>query len=150
MLFKLIPIFLLCMVKFVVGVPAMYAATRWDFLPLFLVSSVAGICGVVAFLFFETWLSKMWNAFMLRFRKPKQRVKPKLFTRRNRLLVKILRRYGLPGIAFITPTLISIPVGSVLAGRLFPDHKKVFVNLSVSVLLWSAFLSIILTSGIKW
>lgn len=150
MLFKLIPVFFLCMVKFVVGVPAMYAATGWGFFPLFLLSSLAGICGVVAFLFFETWLSKMWNAIMLRFRKPKEKVAPKLFTRRNRILVKILRRYGLPGLAFITPTLISIPVGSILAGRLFPDHKKVMVYLSVSVMLWSALLSVILTSGIQW
>ena len=150
MLFKLVPIYLLCMVKFVVGVPALYAATKWGFLPLFLLSSVAGISGVVAFLFFETWLSKIWNQLKSRLVKPSAPKPQKRFTRRNRLLVKILRKYGLPGLAIITPTIISIPVGSILAGRLFPDHKKVMLHLSLSVIAWAALLSGILTSGIKW
>jgi hypothetical protein len=147
-IFKIIPIFLLCMVKFVVGVPALYAATKWGFLPMFIVSSAAGICGVVAFLFFEQWIFKAWDWLKMKYFPPKsQPQKKKLFTKKNRLLVKILSTYGLPGIAFITPTIISIPVGSILAGRLYTNNKKVFVYLSVSVILWSALLSGLLTLG---
>ncbi len=146
MIFKVIPIFLLCMVKFVVGVPALYAATKWGFLPMFIVSSIAGICGVIAFLFFEKWIFKGWDWLRTKYfprKNPPQ--KKKLFSRKNRIFVKILNSYGLPGIAFITPTIISIPVGSILAGRLFNNNKKVLVFLSVSVILWSALLSGLLT-----
>jgi hypothetical protein len=147
-IFKIIPIFLLCMVKFVVGVPALYAATKWGFLWMFLVSSIAGICGVVSFLFFEKWIFKAWDWFRMKYFPPKNPLsKKKLFTRKNRMLVKILNSYGLPGIAFITPTIISIPVGSILAGRLFANHKKVLLYLSLSVILWSAILSGLLTIG---
>jgi hypothetical protein len=60
------------------------------------------------------------------------------------MYVKIIRRYGLFGLAFITPTIISIPVGSMLAGRLFPDKREVLLYLSGSVVLWSMALSAVL------
>lgn len=151
LLLKLIPIFFLCMVKFVLGVPALYTATGWGFLPLFTFASIAGISGVAAFLYFETWLSKMWAFIRQRFFPPKKPKKPaKRFTRGNRILVKVLRSYGLPGLAFITPTLISIPIGTVLAGRLFPNHRKVLLFLSGSVILWSAILSGLLSLNFAW
>jgi hypothetical protein len=142
---KLVPIFLLCMVKFVVGVPALYAATKWGFLPMFVFSTVSGCCGVVAFLFFERGLMKLWSAIKSKLSfKSRPSVPPKRFTKRSRMLVKIINSYGLPGIALITPTIISIPVGSILAGRLFHNHKRVFLFLSASVVLWSALLSSLL------
>lgn len=145
MFLKLVPIFLLCMVKFVVGVPALYAATTWEFLPMFLFSTLAGSCGVIAFLFFERGLTNFWNAIKDRLPiKSKPAAPKRRFTKRKRMLVKIINSYGLPGIALITPTIISIPVGTILAGRLFNNHKRVFLFLAVSVALWSAILSSLL------
>jgi hypothetical protein len=148
--FKILPALLLCTVKFIAGVPALYLLTNWSFLPLFLVSWLAGSTGVFAFLFLEEGLIKIWTLlkkliFPNHEKKPKTR--KKVFSRRSRILVKIIRRYGLVGIAFITPTIISIPVGTVLAGRLFENNKVVFLYLSGSVMLWSALLSALLTLG---
>ena len=104
----------------------------------------AGITGVSIFMFFSDWLFKIWDTFRQRFL-PKKATKPhKIFSRKSRLYVKIIRKYGLPGIAFITPTIISIPVGTLLARRLYPNRKKVFLYLSISVILWSLTLSAIL------
>jgi hypothetical protein len=144
MFLKLVPIFLLCMVKFVVGVPALYAATKWEFLPMFLFSTLAGSCGIIAFLFFERGLMNFWTAIKHRLRIKSKPAPKRRFTKRNRMLVKIINSYGLPGIALITPTIISIPVGTILAGRLFNNHKRVFLFLAVSVALWSAILSSLL------
>jgi hypothetical protein len=148
--FKIIPALLLCTVKFIAGVPALYLLTNWDFLPLFTVSWLAGSTGVFAFLFLEEGLVKIWTlirkaVFPSRDTQPKPR--KKVFSRQSRTLVKIIRRYGLPGIAFITPTIISIPVGTLLAGRLFENNKVIFLYLSASVMLWSAILSALLTLG---
>ncbi len=145
MVLKLVPVFLLCMVKFVVGVPALYAATSWGFIPMFVFSTIAGCCGVIAFLFFERGLIKVWSSVKMKIPfKSKASAPKRRFTKRSRMLVKIINSYGLPGIALITPTIISIPVGSILAGRLFHNHKRVFLFLAVSVALWSALLSSLL------
>ncbi len=145
MFLKLVPVFLLCMVKFVVGVPALYAATKWEFLPMFLFSTLAGSCGVIAFLFFERGLMNFWTAVKHKLPfKSKPEAPKRRFTKRSRMLVKIINSYGLPGIALITPTIISIPVGTILAGRLFHNHKRVFLFLTVSVAMWSAILSSLL------
>ena len=137
-------LFLLSTVKFVVGVPSAFAAFKLGFVELILFASGAGITGVTIFMFFSDWLFKMWGAFRIRFL-PAQNPKPhKIFSKKSRLYVKIIRKYGLPGIALITPTIISIPVGTLLARRIFPDRKKVFFYLSVSVVLWSITLSAIL------
>jgi hypothetical protein len=42
------------------------------------------------------------------------------------MLVKIINLYGLPGIALITPTIISIPVGTILAQQ--ADLQQVFAQ----------------------
>ncbi|MFM2285507.1 MAG: hypothetical protein RLZZ543_1004 [Bacteroidota bacterium] len=137
-------VFLLSTVKFVVGVPSAFAAFGFGFFELSAFGIAAGITGVSIFMFFSDWLFKMWDTFRQRFL-PKKAPKPhKIFSRKSRSYVKIIRKYGLPGIAFITPTIISIPVGTLLARRLYPNRKKVFLYLSISVILWSLTLSAIL------
>jgi hypothetical protein len=61
----------------------------------------------------------------------------KIFTPQNRRLVNIWRRYGLFGIAFLTPVLISIPIGTIVASRLIPNKKKIFLYMFVSITFWS-------------
>jgi hypothetical protein len=142
---NLLLLFLLCSVKFVVGVPATYLAYRFNFFELTLFSSLAGISGVLVFSFLGDALSILWSKFRLRFFRVSHPKVKKRFTRGNRIYVSIIRRYGLFGLAFITPTIISIPVGSILAGRLFPNKRLVLIYLSGSVVLWSMTLSAVLS-----
>ena len=72
---------------------------------------------------------------------PSKESNKKVFTRRNRRFVRIWRRYGLIGIALITPVLISIPVGTFIANRLVPNRKKVFLYMFFSLLFWSIILT---------
>ena len=141
---ELVILFLLCTVKFVFGVPATYLVYRFNFIELTLFSSVAGISGVLFFSFLGDLLFQLWRKFRVRYFKPSIKNHKKIFTPGNRLYVKIKRRYGLFGLAFITPTIISIPVGSMLAGRLFHNKLKVLIYLSGSVILWSMALSAVL------
>ena len=142
MIIKYIIVFLLCMVKFVVAVPSGFATLNLPFIPFVLFTSAGGITGVLAFSFFSNYIFKAWDfiisslGFKVIHTKPKRR-----FTRASRIYTKIIKNYGLIGVALITPTIISIPVGTVLALKLFPDKRKVIFALSLSVLLWSFLMS---------
>ena len=88
---------------------------------------------------FEQWLDER------RYRK----LTANKFTRRNKMIARIRRKYGMPGIVLLTPILLSIPVGAFLGTKYF-HHKRNFIPwmlLSifswgiVSVLLFSTFLT---------
>ncbi|MEX1189081.1 MAG: hypothetical protein WED33_07470 [Bacteroidia bacterium] len=138
-------LFLLTSVKFVVGVPAAYATMQMTFWELWIFSSVSGIFGVACFVFLSDWLFKIWDNFRMKYFPPKVNPKPKkVFSKRTRGYVKIVRKYGLAGLALLTPTLLSIPVGTILARRFFPSRAKVFLYISGSVILWAVGISAIL------
>ena len=52
-------------------------------------------------------------------------------------MVRIKQRYGLIGIAFTTPLLLSIPVGVFLAARYYRSSKTKYLYLIGSNLVWS-------------
>lgn len=145
MIIKYLLIFLFCMVKFVVAVPSGYATLDLAFIPFVLFTTAGGVSGVLAFSFFSNYIFQAWDyvlsslGFKVIHAKPKRR-----FTRASRIYTKIIKNYGLIGLALITPTIISIPVGTILACKLFPDKRKVIIALSISVLLWSIFMSSLL------
>lgn len=141
-IFKLIPLFLLTSVKFVIGVPAAYASMDLSFWELWFFGSISGIFGVACFFFLSDWLFKIFDILRMKYFPPKKASEPKkVFSRKSRFYVKLIRKYGLAGLAILTPTLISIPVGTILARRFFPNRAKVFMYLSASVVLWSVALS---------
>ncbi len=88
---------------------------------------------------FEQWLDER------RYRK----LTANKFTRSNKMIARIRRYYGMPGIVFLTPILLSIPVGAFLGTKYF-HHKRSFIPWmllsifswgGVSVLLFSTFLA---------
>ena len=60
--------------------------------------------------------------------------------------IKIVRKYGLFSIAFLTPIFFSIPIGTFIALRFFPNKKKTLPVLAASVFGWSFILSVVLTN----
>lgn len=70
--------------------------------------------------------------------------KRKVFSKSARRYVAIVRKYGLTGLALLTPTLLSIPIGTILARKFFPNRTKVFLYLSGSVILWAVAISALL------
>jgi hypothetical protein len=140
----LFSLFLLASVKFVVGVPAAYAALHLGFFELILFAVVSGVFGVSVFIFLSDFLFKLWDQFAYRYLPKKDPSKKKIFTKRNRRYVKLVKTYGLMGISLLTPTIISIPVGTILARRFFENRWQVYAYLCGSVVLWSIALSAIL------
>jgi membrane protein DedA with SNARE-associated domain len=132
---KAIPIYFFSMVKFISGPLGGY----WANLNIFttILVTVAGMMTVVlAFSFFGDFLrNKLLRSFFLNRKK---------FTVRNRKLVTLWKKYGLVGVAALTPILLT-PIGGTLLAISFgtPKNKLIFA-MFVSASAWSVLLTAII------
>jgi ABC-type antimicrobial peptide transport system permease subunit len=114
----------------------------FGYLETLLITTIGGVIGVVFFYYLSAGIAYLFGRIASIFIKKGSKPKPKKkFTWKNKLIVKVKRDYGLIGLAAITPTLLSIPVGTFLASRYFHDQKKVITYLSASVVVWSVIVS---------
>ncbi|MBL0310883.1 MAG: hypothetical protein IPP77_14800 [Bacteroidetes bacterium] len=98
-----------------------------------LANVMGGIIGIVLF----TYLGGFLQDYVVQ--KYPERFGKK-FTATNRFLVRVKRRFGLNGIAVLTPIALSIPVGVMFALTFTHDKKKILVSMIVSLLFWAAVL----------
>ena len=126
--------------KFAVTFPLVIIRFEFSFWETILWTNVGGILGIYFFAFLSERMINWWKrAFRRSNRKileDEQQVK-KVFTRRNRRIVRIKKKYGLVGIAMITPFLLSIPVGVFLVVRYYHASKSRFLYLIAANLIWS-------------
>ncbi len=95
-----------------------------------LANIIGGIIGIVAFTYLggfiqEFFIRKFPNRFGRR------------FTSSNRFLVRVKQRFGLGGIAALTPVVLSIPVGVMFALALTHDKKKILFTMLMSLFFWA-------------
>lgn len=143
---EIISVTLTSAVKFVFA--AFFAgAYDWSYWQTMLITALGGIIGVLFFFFFSQWVMKMVTAyknkmyFLFGINAGNSTSKKKVFNWQNRLIVKVVKTFGLVGIAAITPALLSIPLGTFIATRYFRDKKKVVAYLCLSVVVWAFILS---------
>jgi hypothetical protein len=124
---------------------------------------IGGMLGVFVFTFFADKIHQAWLILKFKFKKTfnsrnnysepvadvdtpikikytyvdNNQEQKKIFTKRNRRLVSIFRKYGLFGIAFLTPVLLSIPIGTIVANSFEPKKRKIFLFMFISILFWS-------------
>jgi hypothetical protein len=98
-----------------------------------LANVIAGIIGIVVF----TYLGGVIQEYLIR--KYPRRFGRK-FTSSNRFLVRVKRRFGLGGIAVLTPIALSIPVGVLFALALTHDKRKIMISMIISLLFWATIL----------
>jgi len=60
------------------------------------------------------------------------------FSKGSRFLVKVRKHSGLAGIAFLTPIILSIPVGVMIALDLTTHKSKIIYSMGVSCIFWAA------------
>jgi hypothetical protein len=133
---EIIAVFLLSTVKFVLGSVPLALGFGFPFYKSFLVTCSGGFLGVFIFVNSSEYLILKWKERKQR----KKIISPfkRKFTQKNKLIVQTKRRFGLLGIAFLTPLLLSIPIGSFIALRYFKVKKRVYLYLSGAVVFWSA------------
>lgn len=92
--------------------------------------SVAGMMTTVILI---SGLGKAWALHQRR--KRVEKGKP-LFSRRSRGVVRIYRRFGMIGIAFLTPILFSPIGGTVIATQLHVPRWRILLHMLWSAMFW--------------
>ncbi len=130
-------IYLLTMLKFVAG-PLLGAAAGYSPWQIIGVSVMGMMSSVTLFTFLGIQIKKWIH---LTFGKRK-----KLFTPKNREIIKVWNSYGELGIAFLTPILLT-PIGGTLILVSFGSAKRKIISyMLMSSLAWAIFFSF----SIQW
>lgn len=74
-------------------------------------------------------------------RKAKGLPPKRVFTRTNRMIVKLKGSYGLFGLAVLAPPTLSVPITAVVAAKYFRHDRRTLPTLLISVIIWSVVLS---------
>ncbi len=135
---EILSVFLFSTIKFFFGGVPLALGYNFSHLESIFVTTAGGCTGVTIFVFASDKLLAFFKkrAAIKRLNNPNLPPKKK-FTRTNRVIIGVKRRFGLWGFAMIVPFLIPIPLGCFLAVRYF-DHKvKIISALFASVLFWA-------------
>lgn len=125
-------IYFLSLFKFIAG-PVLGSAAGYTPWQMVGVTVLAMMSSVTIFTFVGLRLKRI-----LQFNSGKKR---KIFSKKNRNIVRIWSKYGEMGIALLTPILLT-PIGGTLILISFGTHKrKIFAYMFVSGMLWAIFFS---------
>ena len=116
------------MLKFILG-PTLGFAARLHFITTALVTVAGMMSAVLAFTYFGEWLRK--KALSNFFRNKKR------FTPNTRKFVSIWKKYGLTGIAFLTPLVLTPIGGTLLAVSSGSPKEKIIFYMFISAAAWS-------------
>lgn len=130
--YELLPMLLLCATFFKMGMPMIVIYTRFNFFYSFIFAVGSGFIGSVIYTYFSFYLINLWRKLKKRWQAHPQ----KIFTKRNRRIIKIKNKFGLTGIAFLSPILLSIPLGAFLGEKFYKRKSKVILYLNMFILFW--------------
>ncbi|ACT95039.1 conserved hypothetical protein [Dyadobacter fermentans DSM 18053] len=100
------------------------------------------LCSAVGMMFTVFVLTYLGGAIRNLIQK-KRKSPPKRFTRTNRIAVNIWRKFGIVGIAFLTPPLFTPLFGPILAVAFRVPKASIFMWMSASALVWGLAISYI-------
>jgi len=112
---------------------------RFSFWETILWTNVGGMLGMYFFAFLSGKILNWWKSLFRKKREAENRHERRKawFTKKNRRIVRIKQKYGLIGIAFTTPLILSIPLGAFLVIRYYRHSRVKFTCLFLSNVFWS-------------
>lgn len=167
---KILSLILISSVKFAFGPSFVYLNENYDFtfFETNIFAILGGMLGVWFFLYLSKWILKLYRKIrayyfhVFKRKNPmfsdlvvdvdapievryeyviKNQSKKKLFTSRNRRIIRIWQGYGLVGLAALTPILFSIPIGTFIMARFESNNRKILWYMLISVTCWSLILT---------
>lgn len=108
-------------------------ALLYDMNPLLSIALTVsgGMLGVIIYLYLWDIIQPLWEKL---FNKKK---KPFKINNYRRWLVGFINNYGLFGVAFLTPIILSVPVGTIIAAAIEDNKWKIKRYMLISFLNWS-------------
>lgn len=132
---KAIPIYLLCTLKVVFG-PTLGYAAGLHIITTMIATASGMMTSVIAFTFFGEWLRmkllKKWISTR------------KKFTPGNRRIVTVWKKFGLAGIAVLTPLGLTPIGGTILAVSLGAPKEKIIIYMLISSIAFAILASIVI------
>jgi hypothetical protein len=127
---KILTVMLWSAVKYIVGISF---AIGFGFSPLeiLLLTIGGGMLGVLVYLYLWALILSIFYRFFPKKPKP---VKFKFLTRK---LVLFIRKYEVWGIAFLTPILLTPPLGTILAASIEPNKWRIKMIMFISFSFWT-------------
>jgi len=120
--------------KFAATFPVAVYLLKMSFFETILFTNIGGLAGIIIFSLFSKSLINLYDTYW-----PRQNKKRtvNLFSRRNRRIILLKNKLGLPGIVIFTPVLLSIPVGAFLITKYFGRRKICYLYLLAGQITWS-------------
>ena len=105
---------------------------HWSLVEVILVTSTGAALGVFIFFHFGEFI---FNRLAHHFN-----AKRKVFNKRNRWFIRLKKKYGINGLMLIAG-LISVPIASVVAAKLYRHNPNALPKMIIAFFLWSVALS---------
>jgi len=151
--FKIIQVFLLATVKYVITFP--YALLiGLDFQQTLIAVTLGGIAGFFFFYHLSGFVSKWFHLrkpflrkhiplpIRLKYRQlivwRKKLTGERVFSKRNRFIAGFRAKFGLFGIVILSPIVLSIPIGAFLLNKYYSKHKMAKPYMVLSIVSWTA------------
>jgi membrane protein DedA with SNARE-associated domain len=132
---KVATVYFSSMLKFIFGPLGGYAA-GFSLVTTILVTVAGMMTVVLVFTFFGNWIREK---IIRRFSKKRNK-----FSQRNRRFVTIWKKYGLIGVAALTPVILTPIGGTLLAVSSGSPKEKIIFYMFISAAVWSVLLSVAL------
>ena len=132
---KLASVYFSSMLKFIFGPLGGYAA-GFSLITTILVTVAGMMTVVLVFTFFGNWIRERITS---RFSKKRNKFSP-----RNRRFVTIWKKYGLIGVAALTPLILTPIGGTLLAVSSGSPKEKIIFYMFISASVWSVVWSVAL------
>jgi len=138
-LLRAISIFFLSATK-LLWAPGTAVASGLTFWETILITATGGMTGIVFFYYFGHMVFVAFDKWKDKRRKVV--VEKRIFTRKNRMVVNVKSKFGIIGLTFLTPCIISIPIGCVIAAKFYFNNRLTLPLLLVFTVVWCFILSI--------
>jgi len=149
---KLTSVFLIASIKYFWATPYSFGMRLNEWETLFFMET-GGILGFLFFYYFFGFLFKelklLWPVvykitpvlFKVRFemwvkRQRENRIFARKFTKRNKMIVRMRKLYGMWGLVILSPVILSIPLGALLGNKYFKHNHHFIPYMVLSILIW--------------
>ncbi len=120
----------------IAGIPTAVLVFGFNFFETLIVCSLGGITGSFFFSFLIDAVIKSFNKLISKIY-PNRKSNKKKFTKVNRFIIIMKKRFGILGVSIIAPLFLSIPLGVFICLKFFGDRPKIIFWMSIFVVFWT-------------